>query len=514
MLHIKLRRSIQLSVLIAVVVFVLSPVQGQTPTLRTKLHFKVDLSPSISSTPISGRLLIFMTRGAEPFEVVLPSLMQLDKVWVTATEVHNLTPGKPIEVEADSLAYPAPFSSAAPGDYQIMALLDVDHSFSYSEMGAGDLRSVVVGVRDLKPDAAEPISLTLSKRVEDEHPIADTESIKLVTFQSSTLSSFWGRPIMMRAGVVLPPGYATSKLRYPTVYKIHGFGGSYRSAWISGPPLFKQMSEGKSPEMIYVYLDATCPLGHHEFADSVNNGPWGQALTKEYIPYLETKFRMDAKPSGRLLTGHSSGGWSTLWLQVNYPDFFGGTWSTSPDPVDFRSFSSIDLTRQPAENFYRGPEGPRNIFRYKGRNVFSWDQYAHFARVIGEYGGQLESFEAVFSPRGDDGRPMPLFDRETGAIDPFVQKAWERYDISRLLVSQWWKLDPKLKGKLHLVVGSVDNFHLEEAVYLLRDTLKKLGSDATFEIVEGRDHMDLYQGDLADRIAQEMFRVARPGNSK
>lgn len=253
-------------------------------------------------------------------------------------------------------------------------------------------------------------------------------------------------------------------------------------------------------------------MGHHEFADSVNNGPWGQALTREFIPYLESKFRMDGVPRGRLLTGHSSGGWSTLWLQVNYPDVFGGTWSTSPDPVDFHSFSGADLTKLPAENFYRGADGKsRNIFRLKGQDIFSWNQFARFARVVGEYGGQVESFEAVFSPRGEDGRPLPLFDRDTGAIDPFVQKSWERYDISRLLVEHWTTLGPKLRGRLHLIVGTADNFHLEEAVYLLQDTLKKLRSDATFEFVAGRDHMDLYQGDLADRIVLDMYKVARPG---
>jgi S-formylglutathione hydrolase FrmB len=316
---------------------------------------------------------------------------------------------------------------------------------------------------------------------------------------------------MMRAGVVLPPSYSTSKSRYPVVYRIHGFGGSHLSAWRSGPGLLKKMADGVLPEMINVYLDGSCPWGHHEFADSANNGPWGDALTKEFIPYLEKTFRMDAVPNGRLLTGHSSGGWSTLWLQVNYPDVFGGTWSTSPDPVDLRSFSGMDLTRLPATNFYKGPDGkPRNIFRFKGRDIFSWYQFAHFARVVGDYGGQIESFEAVFSPRGEDGRPMQLFDRDTGAIDPAVQKAWERYDISRLLVANWKTLGPGLRGKLHVVVGSADNFHLEEAVYLLRDTLKGLGSDATFEVIEGRDHFDLYQGDLENRIALEMYKVARP----
>ena len=107
---------------------------------------------------------------------------------------------------------------------------------------------------------------------------------------------------------------------------------------------------------------------------------------------------------------------------------------------------------------------------------------------------------------------MQLFDRDTGGIDPEVQKAWQRYDISHLLVTNWKTLGPKLHGKIHVVVGTADNFHLEEAVYLLRDTLKKLGSDATFEIVEGRDHMDLYQSDLADRIVQAMYKVARPAS--
>jgi S-formylglutathione hydrolase FrmB len=490
---------------------VLSYAQGSVRPANDGLRFEVELNSSLSSTPVSGRILIFMTRSSTTMEVVQPSFLEFDKVWIAAKEIRNFRPGQTVEINADTLAYPAAFSTAAPGDYQIMALLDQDHSFPYSEMGPGDLRSVVTSARELRPAESKPIKLVLSKRVEDEHPVSDTESVKLITFQSPVLSAFWGRPIWMRAGVVLPPNYASNNSRYPVVYKIHGFGGSHLGAWKSAPALLKKMTDGTLPAMINVYLDGTCPWGHHEFADSANNGPWGQALTSEFIPYLESKFRMDGVPRGRLLTGHSSGGWSSLWLQVNYPEVFGGTWSTSPDPVDFRAFSGADLTQLPAENLYDGPGGkPRNICRFQGREIFSWYQYAHFARVVGIYGGQLESFEAVFGPRGEDGRPMPMFDRETGAVDPFVEKAWERYDISRLLARDWQTLGPKLQGKLHLAVGTIDNFHLEEAVYLLRDRLKALGSDATFEIIDGRDHMDLYQGDLADRIARDMYKVARP----
>jgi hypothetical protein len=178
--------------------------------------------------------------------------------------------------------------------------------------------------------------------------------------------------------------------------------------------------------------------------------------------------------------------------------------------VDFRNFTGPDLTRSPPQNFYRRPEGaPYNLIRFKGREIATVEEFAKLERVMGEYGGQMASFEAVFSPRGEDGRPMPIFDRETGRIDPAVQKAWERYDISRLLRDNWKTLGPKLKGKIHVIVGTADNFHLEEAVYLLRDVMKQLGSDATFEFIEGRDHMDLFQGGLSDRIAQEMYKSWR-----
>jgi pimeloyl-ACP methyl ester carboxylesterase len=220
---------------------------------------------------------------------------------------------------------------------------------------------------------------------------------------------------------------------------------------------------------------------------------------------------MDAVPSGRLLTGHSSGGWSTLWLEVNYPEVFGGTWSTSPDSSDFRNFTGPDLTKTPPQNLYRRADGtPYNLVRYQGREIMTLEEYARMERVLGYFGGQFASFDAVFSPRGADGQPMQLFDRDTGRIDPFVQKAWERYDISRILRQNWTTLGPRLRGKLHIIVGTADTFHLDEAARLLDATLKELGSDAKVEFVEGRSHFDLYKGGLTERIAREMYAVARP----
>jgi acetyl esterase/lipase len=142
------------------------------------------------------------------------------------------------------------------------------------------------------------------------------------------------------------------------------------------------------------------------------------------------------------------------------------------------------------------------------------EEYARMERVLGYFGGQFASFDAVFSPRGADGQPMQLFDRDTGRIDPVVQKAWERYDISRILRQNWQALGPRLRGKLHIIVGTADTFHLDEAARLLDETLKELGSDARVEFVEGRNHFDLYKGGLTERIAREMYAIARPTAGK
>jgi hypothetical protein len=272
------------------------------------------------------------------------------------------------------------------------------------------------------------------------------------------------------------------------------------------------MADGNVPPMIWVILDETCPGGTHEFADSVNNGPWGEALTTELIPYLERTYRMDAKPSSRFLTGHSSGGWATMWLEVTYPKIFGGNWSTSPDPVDFRDFTNIDQTKY--ENAYTRPNGKAtSLVRRGGKDVVSFAQLSREEVVMGDYGGQIASFEWVFSPRGKDGRPMPMFDRETGAIHRDVADYWlAHYDISRILTQNAKQLEPELHGKIHIIVGTADTFYLDGAVHLLQQAIAPLGYNAKITYLDGRTHMDLYKGGLETRISEQMYDVARPGN--
>lgn len=308
--------------------------------------------------------------------------------------------------------------------------------------------------------------------------------------QSTCLGAFWGREMTVEAGVVLPPDFERGE-ELPICYSIHGFGGSHRSAWRSGPGLVQGMRDGTSPRMLYVFLNAQFPMGHHEFADSVNNGPWGKALITEFIPALEAKYAPKATSSDRFLTGHSSGGWSSLWLQVTYPTFFNGTWSTAPDSVDFRDFTGIDVYSW--DNAYVDPEGEViQLMRRADQWVRSIREFAQGERERNPLGGQFYSFNAVFSPRGEDGTPVDLFDWETGAINPEVRERWRTYDISLTLRTRWQELEKSLAGKIHLYMGTLDTFRLEGATMLMKRELEEIGADVDILLVEGRDHGSLF----------------------
>jgi len=496
-----------LSALLIVLTLAAAALAGEPVKFRVTLD-----APSVKpGEAVSGRLLIFMKKDdGKPTDGFGVDELDPDAVYVSGTELTDMEHARPVEIDADALAFPTGFSAAPAGNYLVFALLDRDHSYTYNGAGSGDIYSKVVKVT--MPSAGADLSLSA---VVPERKIEVPPNARLVEFVSPMLSAFWGRPITMQASVILPPSYDTTKQKYPTVFNVSGYGGTHLNALRGAADREKEMREGKRPEMINVYLEAHVPMGHSVFADSANNGPWGTALVSEFIPYLEKQFRMDAKPSGRFLTGHSSGGWTTMWLMVTRPDLFGGTWSTSPDPLDFRNFTGPDITQLPPQNVYADPSGKEyGLVRDGGKDLMTFRQYAMQERVLGYYGGQMASFNAVFSPKGPDGQPMRLFDIDTGRIDPDVEKAWQKYNISKLLRENWGTLGPKLKGKIHIIVGTADTFHLNESVKLFDDELKRLGSDARIEYIEGRTHFNLYDGGLADRIAAEMYAVARPGSKQ
>jgi S-formylglutathione hydrolase FrmB len=329
-----------------------------------------------------------------------------------------------------------------------------------------------------------------------------------VHMRSALLSDFWNETISVEAHILLPDSfYKEPERRYPIIYWIQGFDG-LGTIGMHTELEWQRPMRGLHQQFIVVLLNGMFHEGHTVFADSANYGPWGEALTTEFIPATEEHFRAIGTPATRFVGGHSSGGWSALWLQITYPEVFGGEWSISPDPVDFRDFTGPDLTKSPAQNFFKDDEG--HDYSLDGEDL------RYFVVGPGWKHRQFESFEAVFSPRRPDGRPMPLFDRRTGVIDPKVAAYWEtHYDIARILRKNWPELAPKLKNKLHIVVGSDDQFGLNRSVALLKTQLDGLGSDALIDYVKGANHFTVFRwhGDAFSEIIREAAASMPSGSS-
>jgi S-formylglutathione hydrolase FrmB len=466
--------------------------------------FRLVLDPAAYAQPYTGRVYVVLATnpGGEPR---LSMGEWFGGPQVFSMDVSNLAPGQSVIIGPGALGFPKTYPEVRAGLYTAQAVARAATDSPGPGRGAGDLYSQTVPV-DFAPidadQAGAPLELRLT-RVVEERPFPASDRVKLVEIVSPSLSKFYGREVKVRAGVRLPVGWTDEPgRRYPTVYFITGFGGDHTVV----EHTLRMMGKG-ADDVLVVVPDPLCALGHSVFADSDNNGPRGRALIEELIPAVETKYHGAGDASRRYVTGISSGGWGSLWLQIAYPDSFNGVWSHCPDPVDFRDFQRINLYEAGA-NMYTDAGGQRRPLARQTMpgapdQPFIWyDDFVRQESVLGP-GGQIHSFEAVFSPRGPDGRPVPLFDRATGVVNQETARAWEKYDIRLVLERNWATLGPKLKGKLHVYAGERDTFYLEGAARLLFESLASLGSDAETAIVPGMAHTIYRKG------MESMFRTIR-----
>ena len=457
------------------------------------VRFEVTFPANLIEGEFTGKCVVYLSTGrSEPR--FGPNWFNPQPMY--SKEFEKIPGGKPMLIDNKAVGFPSTLDKLEPGEYTIQAV--VDRNLGGREIGTspGNIYSKPIRMR---VDTGTDIVKIVCDQVAPDELFQDTDAIKAARLRSDLLSKFYERPTIMRAAVVLPESWSpTGTNKYPVIYSIPGFGGSFLS-YSGRSERSGTVRDGE--DFIFVHLDPSVPTGHCVFADSANNGPWGTALVKEFIPFIEKNFRGYGKPEGRFVTGHSSGGWSSLWLQVTYPDFFGGTWSTSPDPVDFRDFQQIDLYKPGVNMFIDGTGKPRPIARRGDDPILFYKQFSDMERPI--RGEQLGSFEAVFSPRGKDGKPLLLWNRITGAVNSDVASAWRKYDIGLILRSNWKDLGPKLKGKLHVYMGTQDTFYLEGATELLQKDLKALGSDAVVELLPG-DHGSVLTTALRNRINKQM----------
>jgi hypothetical protein len=471
-------------------------------TTRAAIEFDVTLDPAVARQLVSGRLYVFLSPRPVQEPRDGPNWFSPEPFF--AVDVKDFQPGTSRRLNDAADGFPERLSKLPPGRYRAQALLGHNPDYISQSRAPGNFFSRVVDV-DVPAGPVQTVSLALDQVVAPK-TFPDSKWVKRVSVGSRLLGQFLKREVLQEAAVALPAGYDDHpERRYPVIYEITGFGGSYWDALKHKSPPKADAGEG---DFIRVLLDGQCDWGHHVYADSATNGPRGRALVEELIPEIDRRFRTVPAPAGRLLAGHSSGGWSSLWLQVSHPDFFGGVWSSSPDPVDFRDFQRVDLYAEPPLSLYYDDGGkPRPIARMGGVPVLFFPSFGKMDDVLGR-GGQLRSFEAVFSPLDANGLPRKLWDRTTGRIDLQVARAWEKYDIRLQLERNWQTLEPRLRGKLHVTVGTLDTFYLDGAVLRLADSLKRLGSDAEIIIVPGADHGSILTAEYFHRVRRQMTAAA------
>lgn len=486
--------------------------------------FEVGLDASVRATPISGRVVVQVIRdGAKLRPGTLPADGPFwdDPQPLFGTDA-TITPGGSVKLDDSATGFPIAPSDLEPGWYTAQARLELPRTTSSWRERAGNMYSEPVRFERVAGEAAS-VRFVLTGVTTTPLPEPDPR-VDVVVFESKLLRGADGSPVRLRAGVVKPVDFDPTR-KYPAVYEVPGFGGDHLGAF--GVVRMRDRAEGGSAadtlarSAYWIVLDPESPNGHTLFADSANNGPRGRALTEELIPELERRHNLISEASARVLRGHSSGGWSVVWLALQYPDVFGAAWSSAPDPVDFRAFQSVDVYTEP--NMYIDAEGKeRTSYRRGGRSLMTIRQENGGEEVLGPdntSAQQWDSWQAVFGPRNAAGNPAALYDPETGAIDRNVAEAYRAYDIGALVRGEPMKYGSLLRDRVRLYVGDQDNFFLEGAVKLLSADLDRVyPSDALprpawgfMLVLPGYDHGTIFRSPELGAIPGEMMEFFRRG---
>jgi len=494
-----------------------APADKSTSPTESRLKFDISFPKEIHSDDITGRAYVIISRSPEPE----PRLQAVRAVGVPffGKNIEALKPDQAAIIDGAVFGHPLQsIKDIPPGEYYVQGFINIYTMFKRSDghalwlhddqwegqhwnISPGNIYSDVFKVV-LDPSKKNTVKLACTNIIP---PIAvppDTEWVKRIKFQSKLLSEFWGQPIYLGATILLPKDYDKHPEVYYPVNYIQGHfnygspeGYHSKNAFYevpygfkneepgerSGYDFYKYWTSDKCPRMIAVTFQHPCPYFDDSYAvNSPNTGPYDDAIMKELISFIEENFRIIRKPYARVLSGGSTGGWISLAMQIFHPDFFGGTFSSCPDPVDFRYYQLINLYEDKNAYYkeYEWLKVKRPDNQATDGNIrYMMQDENHYELVIGDKSrgaGQWSIWEAAFSPIGEDGYPKPIWNKRTGEIDHSVAEYWkEHWDLRHYLEKNWATIGPKLVGKLHVYVGDMDDYYLQNAVILLEAFLEK-----------------------------------------
>jgi hypothetical protein len=499
-----------------------------------RIEFAISFPEARSAEALDGRVLLMIANDStrEPrFQIGSgPTAQQ-----VFGIDVEGLGPGDDAVIDGSVFGFPrASLAEVPAGEYWVQGLLNRYETFNRGDghvvklppdkgegqkwnSKPGNLYSTPQKVR-IDPQSNQTVQISLDNEIPPFPERHDTKYIKHIRMQSELLTEFWGRPMFVEAIILLPEGWEEHpNARYPLmVYQGHHHREFYTPVGFRETPpepglegydktyaehsyqFYRDWTGPNFPRMILVTIQHANPYYDDSYAvNSENIGPYGDALTHELIPYIEEQYRGIGEGWARTLYGGSTGGWESIAVQIFYPDEYNGTWTFCPDPIDFQAYTVVNIYED--QNAYyldsewkRTPRpGRRN---WLGHVSSTLEEDNHLELVLatnGRSGGQWDIWQAVYSPVGDNGYPKPIWDKKTGEIDHDVAAFWrENYDLGHILRRDWATLGPKLRGKLHIYVGDMDNYYLNNAVYLVEEFLEATRNPHYDGVVEYGDRFE------------------------
>jgi hypothetical protein len=488
--------------------------------------FSVSFPAALSSAPLDGRVILLVSRDLtrEPRAHVEPN-EPLASPYLFGVNFDGLAPGRAVLFDDTAFGWPAPLSKIPAGEYLVQAVLNRYETFHLGDgrvlklppdkgegqqwsKKPGNLYSTPVRVR-FDPAHPKRTALLLDQEMPAIGPRQDTEFVKHVRIRSELLSRFWGRDVFLGAHVLLPKGYESHPAaRFPLMV-FHGHHPDDISDFRTTPPdpdlkpeyserfhlagynqieqqeayaFYQKWTAADFPRFLVMEVEHANPFYDDSYAvNSANLGPYGDAINHELIPEIERRFHGIGAGWARFTYGGSTGGWEALATQVFYPDMYNGAFAACPDPIDFRAYTLINLYQDQNAYALQGEASAveRPAFRNYLGEVFATQRDENYMELaqgdLSRSGGQYDIWQAVFGPVGKNGYPAPIFDKRSGVIDAGVAAYWrEHYDLSHIIARDWAALAPKLQGKIHIYVGSGDNYFLTDSVYFAQERLEAL----------------------------------------
>jgi hypothetical protein len=503
--------------------------------------FNVKINNNLHTENFDGRLLLLFSNNnaAEPrFQISDALSTQI----ILGKNVDQWAIGSTQSIAQEAYGFPKERLSDIPaGDYYVQVLLHKYETFhlkngkvvklpmdrgegQHWNLAPGNIYSKPIKIH-FDPKNTEVVQLTIDQIIPPIIEPTDSKYIKHIKIQSKLLTEFWGRPMYLGAHILLPEGFDTHpNVKYPlAIY--HGHFPSDISGFRTTPPnpnlipdtsarfnitgynkiqeeeayqFYKQWTGPSFPRVLAIEIQHATPYYDDSYAvNSANMGPYGDAITYELIPEIENQFRGIGQGWARFTYGGSTGGWEALAVQVFYPNEYNGAYAACPDPIDFNHYTTINIYKD--ENAYYAKSDFKDLARPSHRNYLG-----HVSSTIKETnqrelalgthsrsGDQYDVWEAVFSPMGEDGYPKRIFDKHSGTIDKSVAAYWkENYDLAHIIKRDWPKIGEQLKGKIHLYVGDMDNYYLNNAVYTAEDMLKQLKNPSCNCVIDYGDRAE------------------------